>query len=279
MDFRKIRKRRLNINYISKCKIIFSDLDGTLLNEKGEISSYTKEIISKLSNHDIKFVIATGRCFETAKKIKDDLGISCYLIVSNGAEIYDENENLIYTNYIPETIVNDLVKINVDSSFRKFIVQNRIFYTEKFNNILDTSVNYEQIDFEKRVWNQTINFYYQNENKHLLCELENKLNGIFQEKLSICISTNDRLDIMNSNINKGEALKIVLKNLGYHLNEAIAFGDQLNDLEMLKLVKYGFYLENSCIELKKKLDIKNMIGKNENEAVAKKINEIILFKN
>ncbi|MGL5210422.1 HAD family hydrolase [Cetobacterium sp.] len=259
---------------MNKYKVVVSDLDGTLLNEDGKISFYTKNIINRLYSNKIRFIIATGRCFETANLIKKALEIECCLITSNGAEIYDEDEKLIYANYIPENIINDLISLQIDESFERFIVQDKIFYTEFKNEFQDDSVTYKIVDFKNKKWSRAINFYYQHENREKLVELQEFLKSIFKKKITLCISTNNRLDVMSYNINKGEGVKKILDKFNNSLNETIAFGDQLNDLEMLKIVEKGFCLKNSCEDLKEKIDKENVIGFNFQDSVAKKLEEL-----
>ena len=61
-------------------KAVFSDLDGTLLNENGTVSEETKEMIEKLKKAGIKFFIATGRSFLAMKRFYDHLELDTEIV-------------------------------------------------------------------------------------------------------------------------------------------------------------------------------------------------------
>lgn len=255
-------------------KAIISDLDGTLLNEDGKITQYTKEIIKKVSEKGILFFIATGRCFETAYKIKEQLEVKCYLVTSNGAEIYNEKGEQILSEYIPPKIVEELVKYQVDSKFERYIVSEDIFYKEVGNDFDDGSVTYKSVEFENFSKEKVINFYYKRKDKKSLMELEKELLKKFGNKLNICISTEERLDLMKKDVSKASGIKKVLESIGIEMKETISFGDQLNDLEMLVSSGKGFIMENGAEELKQRFSQGEIIGTNIENSVAKKIQEL-----
>lgn len=79
---------------------------------------------------------------------------------------------------------------------------------------------------------------------------------------------------MNRGVSKAEGVQKVLENMGINIEESVAFGDQMNDYEMLSKAGNGYIMENSCSELKDKFHRNKMIGNNNNNSVAKKIAEL-----
>ena len=82
-------------------KIIFSDLDGTLLCDDKSISKGNREAIKTATKIGHSFVIATGRPFESAKKVSDSLGLNqegCYIVSYNGGHVYDCYRNKVLFN-------------------------------------------------------------------------------------------------------------------------------------------------------------------------------------
>lgn len=259
---------------MKKYRAVISDLDGTLLNEDSQITPYTREVIKKLEEKGIPFFIATGRCFQTADKIREKLDIKCHVISSNGAEIYDQEGNLVYINPISKEKIRELIQFKVEEQFERFIVDGGVFYKEHGNPYDEGSVTYKSADFSSFQPKNPINFYYRLESRKNLEILEKKVKEKFGETLSICISTNERLDIMNSGVSKAEGVQKVLENMGINIEESVAFGDQMNDYEMLSKAGNGYIMENSCSELKNKFPRNKMIGNNNSDSVAKKIAEI-----
>ena len=93
-------------------KLVAVDLDGTLLNSYGEVTEYTKEVIKKVQQKGLKFIIASGRPMDSIKSISKDIGADKYFIAGNGAIIYDtQKQEVIYEKYIPKQKVLEIAKI------------------------------------------------------------------------------------------------------------------------------------------------------------------------
>ena len=77
-------------------RLIASDLDGTLLNEHGQVSQENANAIKKAIDNGIKFVVATGRSLTAATKPLEKAGITnCPIICLNGAQTYDDEQILL----------------------------------------------------------------------------------------------------------------------------------------------------------------------------------------
>jgi len=87
----------------------------------------------------------------------------------------------------------------------------------------------------------------------VLADLELKLLAHFGDSLSIAFSTPTCLEAMQKGVNKGNAVKAVLGLMGRDPAEAIAFGDGMNDKEMLTLVGHGVVMGNAHSRLKETL--------------------------
>ena len=77
-------------------------------------------------------------------------------------------------------------------------------------------------------------------------ELLKKYNG----ELLVCLSGHNWVDLMNIGVNKGEAIKIIQENYNISFDETMAFGDYLNDFEMMQNCKYSYAMENAHPKLK-----------------------------
>ena len=76
-------------------KLIATDLDGTLLNEKGEVSKENAQAIRKAMALGIKFVVATGRSYDAANKPLQAVGLICPIICLNGVNTYSVDKNML----------------------------------------------------------------------------------------------------------------------------------------------------------------------------------------
>ena len=83
------------------CKIVFSDIDGTLLTSDGQITEGTKEMILNLEKEGIPFILTSARSPEGVRVIKRMLGNHAPIIAFCGGLILDDDGNEIYSKMIP----------------------------------------------------------------------------------------------------------------------------------------------------------------------------------
>ena len=81
---------------------------------------------------------------------------------------------------------------------------------------------------------------------------------------------------MAENVSKGSALKRVVEKLGLDLKDSIAFGDGMNDFEMLKMAGKGCIMQNASLDLRQKLPQLEVIGSNIDDAVPHYLSNLLL---
>ena len=112
-------------------KLIAVDLDGTLLNQYGEVTENSKRVIKNVTRKGMQVVIASGRSIDSIKNISKEIGASKYIIAGNGAVVYDIKEDkIIYENYIPFNKALNIINI---------CEENSIFYNVYTNKTIVTS--------------------------------------------------------------------------------------------------------------------------------------------
>jgi len=104
-----------------KYKLIVCDMDGTLLTSSHKISDHTANIIKKIEDSSVKFMIATGRPYLDARHYRDSLELRSYLITSNGARAHDEDNNPIVVENIPKELVKRLLDYKVGKDIHRNI--------------------------------------------------------------------------------------------------------------------------------------------------------------
>lgn len=254
-------------------KAIVCDLDGTLLNENHEISQITKDTIKKVKELGIKFFIATGRHHLDAFEFKKQLGLNSYLISSNGAKIHDENNKEIYEKTIPADIVKILLDLKVPDGMTRHIYTTNHWYVEEEQEEYkvfhkESGFLYTVEDFEKLKNKEAVKIFFISKNQQDILDFENQVFDILGDRVSITLSSPECLEIMVKDVSKGEAIKHIMANLDIKLEEVMAFGDGLNDYEMLKSVGKGLLMGNCSERLKEKLPQNEIIKKNSENGVA-----------
>ena len=90
-------------------RAVVSDLDGTLLNANHVIGEFTIDTLNRLEQKGVDIVLATGRNHTDVSSILGKIGAErAVMITSNGARVRDLEENIIYSNSLPEDIVLEL---------------------------------------------------------------------------------------------------------------------------------------------------------------------------
>lgn len=266
-----------------KYRAIISDLDGTLLNGEHKISEYTKEIIRKIIGKGVKFIIATGRHHKDALCFKNQLGADSYLVSANGSKVHDNKNNEIISHNIPGELTDKLLDIKISDEIVRGVYAGDEWLTEfhisEFDEYhVESGFKPRVINFETLRGKDISKIFYISENIKALEELEKvlKQNKEFTERLDITASLDKCLEIMVKEATKGNAVKEILEKEGILPEEAIAFGDGLNDKEMLQVVGKGIVMGNASEKLKKLLPDYEVIGTSSEDAEGHYLEKIFL---
>lgn len=91
--------------------IVASDMDGTLLSPAHTLTPFARETLQQLTQLGVNFVFATGRHHIDIAQVRDSLGISAFMITSNGARVHNTAGELIFSHNVDEDIARDLYTI------------------------------------------------------------------------------------------------------------------------------------------------------------------------
>ena len=241
-------------------KIIGTDLDGTALSSNGEFTQRTLESFERAADLGVTIVVATGRARRAIPKILYDLPYIKYVITSNGARILDIVDNkTIYESFIAEDkaieackILRELdanIEIFVDGeayiSRREFddIASGKIYWRNKEYILSTRSISDNIFDLmmenASKIENVNIN-YYDFETKKAIGEVLEKIDGV---TLTSSVPLNHEIE--GENTNKGSALSYIMNLLKYEKENLLTFGDNPNDIEMIKLAGIGVAVGNA----------------------------------
>ncbi|MWP48297.1 MULTISPECIES: Cof-type HAD-IIB family hydrolase [unclassified Gilliamella] len=265
--------------------VVASDLDGTLLTPEHNLSPYTKQVLQALRKKDIHFVFATGRHHIDVAQMRENMEIDAFMITSNGARVHDSQGNLVFSQSIEPSLASQIAQMSMDDPLiythlyrgddwliNKEDTFSLAFYRHtQFTYQLFNPLDFDTTNIAKIYFTTTDNALYQH-----LVQLKNRLETKFGNKISVAFSTLNCLEVMAENVSKGSALKNVVEKLGYSLKDSIAFGDGMNDYEMLKVAGKGCIMQNGSAELKKLLPELEVIGSNAQDAVPHYLSKLFL---
>lgn len=253
-----------------KYKMIVTDLDRTLLRGDGSISEYTVKILDRVRGNGIKLVFATARPIRNVKNVKARVCFdSC--IYHNGAVVQFEKEIVFHKGiYNPINILqnmlhgNPYMKIGVESC-------DTLYANFDVNDIWPKTVYIHTKDFEE-CRNQITE-------KIIIPQKEIDEINIFEymhENLYLEVSEKKLAMILNKEASKVNGVRLVAEMYGISMEDVVAFGDDYNDIEILKNCGLGVAVRNAYDDVKNYAD--DICESNENDGVAQYINEIILDK-
>lgn len=264
---------------MKQIKAVISDLDGTLLNGMHALSDITVETVRALEEKGILFVIATGRHFMDVLAIKETLGVSPYMITANGATVCDHTGSIMHEAIIERETVEAIMALDVPKSVYRNMYQGELWLMERESKIFDAyykegDFNYTVCKFEDRFHMPTNKMFFTSDVPEDLIPIYEHIKQHYSDVVDTTFSLPKVLEVMAKGINKGKALESVLSLHGIDFSECIAFGDGLNDLEMLGAVGRGYIMGNADEKLKEELPKLKVIGANHEDAVANKIKSI-----
>jgi len=238
-------------------KAVISDLDGTLLNSQHQLSALTLSTLRTLSERGVRIILASGRHMIDMRGIRQILGFDCELITSNGALVADAADSTLFQKMLPSMLAKNLLgiapgcgdfDINVYLKDGWYVQREQpdLLVAHKHTGFRYTVTEFEQLD------HGAIHKIFFKGTPSVLRELESGLDA-HSAHASIVWTCEDSFEVMARGVNKGAAAEATLARHGLALTDAVAFGDAMNDFELLSMVGRGFVMENAMEELKRRL--------------------------
>ena len=240
---------------LSKVKLVVTDMDGTLLNNKSQVSKNFFDLYAQLKKHNIHFVAASGRqYYSIANKlhtIKDEI----FIVAENGGLTTNKSQEL-FSVKLPQRKVHDILPIlrNTDDVYTvlcgkrsAYIETRNEQFISKFNEYYST---YEIVDDLTMVNDDDffkIAFYHFESSEKFIYPVIKHLG----DDLQIKISGENWLDISSFEANKGNSIRFIQNKLGITKEETMVFGDYNNDLEMLEEAYFSYSMGNAHSNVKK----------------------------
>lgn len=254
-------------------KIIASDIDGTLLPEgTKELNPEIYDLILELKKHGIYFVAASGRQLESQMLLFAPVADHISYISENGAMCQLHGKRYVISEYNPNLaarILKELekrpnCKVAISTPSTQYIkAGDHDFYNHMRNQL---KYNVTMIDSFENINEPIIKIAFLDNitNQESLAHFK----SLFEKEIRVVTAGNLWIDFVPFDSNKGTALKFILEQLGLTPAEALCFGDQQNDIEMLEYTKTSYVMAHSKPDVRKH-------GTNITESVEKTLRELI----
>lgn len=237
-------------------KFIATDMDGTLVNDKGSINEKIFDLIHFLNEKDIKFAAASGRFYSQLNKDFEKVKTDMILIAHNGALVkYNNNGEILYSNSMAKEDIEKVVNLNPNLGEELFIAgENEAYIENPSQQMLNMFSTFDVPvvilksfrEIKSPIYKLT---YYMADgaNESILEYLKENLDS----NLEFVVSGNNWVDIMNKGTSKGDAIKILQDKFAFNPKNTMVFGDYYNDLPMFKVAHHSYAMENAPDDVKK----------------------------
>lgn len=236
-------------------KLIVSDIDGTLVPDGGnEMNPELLDVILKIREKGIQFAAASGRQWASIEAIFGSAKKKVFYLSDNGAYVGCHGRNLFLNPIDRETVMDLVREVRQTEGLDVMLSGPDVIYLETDNQeFIDWLVHGYKFRVELvpdllKVDSEIIkvSVYRKTEVEEHTRELKEK----YSDRLKITIAGDMWMDCMKPGINKGQAVRLLQDSLDIRPEETMAFGDQLNDIEMLQQAYYSFAVGNAREEVK-----------------------------
>lgn len=272
-------------------KLFATDLDGTFLNALHTTDKYLIDTIDMINDQHKYFVVATGRHMRAyqQKSLFNDCQI--YNICMNGARILDNERHVIYEKGLDQSIVEEMLELFPDINLEFNTADHTYCRFSGFKHLKNVYDPKPLRRIAKKIYHalglSDWKFHQSKEEilKHHILKINCHVYSPQQAKrLQAYIDAHDNIvnapfsthffEITDSSVNKGNAIKILMKYLDVKEDEVAVYGDGGNDVVMLEMFEHS-YAPRDGSEIAKN-SAKHVIGKNSEYAVAKHMRKSLL---
>ena len=242
-------------------KIIFSDIDGTLLNADREPSPALKTEVARLTDNGIPFILISSRPPAAMTWIQEILGVADQpLVAYNGGLVRVDNKTIL-SQVIPLGIVRHVEMLNRALNLSVQLYHDNEWYVEEMDHYARREQHNTRVDPQVRSNEEVITDWNKRDlGAHKIMvmgaargidEIVKTLAEAYPEDLHLYRSKDDYLEIASKEISKLTGIEAVLAAKYPHLSlaDCMAFGDNFNDIEMLAGVGLGVAVANARPEV------------------------------
>jgi len=232
-------------------KLIAVDMDGTLLDGEGHVPASLWPLLERLKERGILFVPSSGRQLATLRRTFEGHDADMVFIAENGAYVVRGDDEIstdaVDAGFAAAVIgrVRDLVAEGSDLGL--VVCGKRSAYIERTDDAFRSEADryyaaLEETDDLLAVDDQILKLaiYDFAEAARTAPALED-----WKQTHQVVVSGHHWIDVMNQGVNKGLALERLQAALGIASADTAAFGDYLNDLELLDAAGLSFAMANA----------------------------------
>jgi len=251
----------LKSNSLKEIKLILTDIDGTLLNDNGELGIESKKLLTELMKENVIISLATGRLHSAVTEVANELSLNGYVISLDGAMIKNYHQDKIhYESFLRAGQVKKAIAIAENLLINIALCHSSSIYYTEYNSVIPSLLSkygafYTQVDSYEGYLSGTLEIVCSSDIKDSIKQMEEKFNfpysigcntSYFRSKKNENIYY---LEIRKAGSSKGKALMRLLKHLSIKPSQAAVIGDWYNDITMFQSNAVKVAVANAIPEL------------------------------
>ena len=230
-------------------RFIAADMDGTLLDEGGQLDPAFFPLYQKLADENIIFCAASGRQYFSLTSLFKPVAENMMFIAENGALVMHQGKE-IFSSTMERNSTFDIIRQ------AKSIENVHVVLCGKKSAYIDTPCPDAMAEIKKYYFEcQVVDDLFNVEDEFIkvaILHFEGSeqmiyptIDSAFGKDYKVVLSSKIWLDVMNTSASKGAAIEHLQKTLGFSYEETMSFGDYFNDVEMLEASYYSYAMENA----------------------------------
>jgi len=252
---------------LKNIKLLVADIDGTLLNDNGELGQESKKLIKELMNEGVAFCLATGRLHSAVTELAKELSLNGFIISLDGAIIKEyKNDKTIFESFLKTRHVKKAISISNDLLINIVLCHaSSIYYTE-YNSVIPSLLSkygalYKQVDTYEKYLSGALEIVCSSDVKQSIKEMEKSFNFPFSIGSSTSYFRSKKnenifyLEIRKAGCSKGKALDKLLRHILVKPEQTAVIGDWYNDITMFETKALKVAVANAVPELLNVADI------------------------
>lgn len=258
-------------------KLIASDMDGTLLDEHGEVPPETFELIVALRERGIRFAASSGRRYDRLRQFFAPIKDQMDFVASNGAQVFVDGKMVGREVYSHLSIKRLARTVSLFSNMHL-----ALFDSAKSYLLDDESKFVREVDKDlpnvERIWelpDASVSII----KASIFCDDGNVMDNAYVlarelgGEFVFAPSGKAWIDCMQPHVNKASGIAELMDHYGIERDEVMAFGDSMNDYEAIRFVGTGCAMANGRPALRAVAD--RVVGYNYEHAVQKEMRRLL----
>ncbi|WP_445384621.1 HAD family hydrolase [Robiginitalea sp. IMCC44478] len=235
-------------------RLVVTDMDGTLLNSRHEVSDRFFELQAALQQKGVRFVAASGRQYRSIADKLDRIQEQLIFIAENGGLVRYRGEEWLSTP-LDKSLRQEVLEVlsGVEGAHSVLCGKQQAYLEDPgqafLKHLEEYYSDYEIIDnlqgFEGEIMKIAV-YHFENSEACIYPAVQP-----FEDRLKVKVSGRHWVDLSDRKAHKGYALQLVQERLGIGPEQTMAFGDYNNDLEMLGRAAFSFAMENAHPNVKR----------------------------